>query len=366
VEGAKKMAFLDTENQVGGGGGGADVALLQCMEENECSFFAKNELDLDSKEMMIDTLAASVTQCMDILVGKRTIVPFLGSFLTCIINFDKDGATVKNGDNADHGSHENDRHHKKALDVCLMKNGCVAIMDDGLGVDVEKLSTCIGFSSKLRVSADKELLLPLRPFFVSTPPAIFLTWVLCSGAPVRQGIQEDRDGAAPCASLVQNGQHLELVSCFERCGGSSPLCLLECVQSHQQSGTGTCNTPLDLSTSIACLRAFWLDDDDDLSRQICLSEEPSSVLDRDGAAAPDNKFLALAKRLVRGLVVCDQCSGPRRRFVQALSNTQKCTSACVTEMAEREDMDDMFHRFWESKENTILLFCVLECYAKEV
>jgi hypothetical protein len=71
---------------------------------------------------------------------------------------------------------------------------------------------------------------------------------------------------------------------------------------------------------------------------------------------------------MRGVVACDQCSGPRRRLVQALRNVNKCTSACVTEMAESEDMDGMIHRFWGigSKHNVILPFCSLECYANEV
>ena len=101
------------------------------------------DLDFDfdsSKEMMIDTLAASVTRCMDILIGRRTIVPFLGSFLTCIINFDADGAMMKNGIR----DGDEQRHPEEALDGCLMKNDCVATMDNGLGVDVDKLVSCIG------------------------------------------------------------------------------------------------------------------------------------------------------------------------------------------------------------------------------
>jgi hypothetical protein len=135
---------LETEDQ-DQAGGGADVELLQCAEENDCSLLVNNDLDLDldfdsSKEMMIVTLAASVTRCMDILIGRRTIVPFLGSFLTCIINFDADGAMMKNGIR----DGDEQRHPEEALDGCLMKNDCVATLDNGLGVDVDKLVSCIG------------------------------------------------------------------------------------------------------------------------------------------------------------------------------------------------------------------------------
>ena len=157
---------------------------------------------------------------------------------------------------------------------------------------------------------------------------------------------------SPCASLVLIGQHLELASCFQGCGGGSPLCLLECVQSHQG---GTNSNSLVLSNGIACLRAFWFDGDES-SRQACLAAESSSSADRHGTAATDYELPSLAKSLMRGVVACDQCSGPRRRLVQALRNVNKCTSACVTEMAESEDMDGMINVFGGLVASTMLFF----------
>ena len=46
MDGTKKKAFLETEDQ-DQAGGGADVELLQCAEENDCSWLVNNDLDFD-------------------------------------------------------------------------------------------------------------------------------------------------------------------------------------------------------------------------------------------------------------------------------------------------------------------------------
>jgi hypothetical protein len=303
---------------------GADIQLLQCIEENQCLA----DLDFDST---INQMGVAISQCMDILIGRRSIVPYLGSFLSCIINFD-----VVKGENDSHHTDQN----PETLDSCLMKNKCLALEDDHLGVDVDKLVNCIGFDKLV-----SEISILLVALCRCASCLFFLTSRLC--VPL---YQQDHDGA-PCSSLVEN--RYQLASCFRECGGS-PLCLVDCLQ-----GQGTVSVVL--SYTVDCFRALLFDDE--LSRQVCL-DEPSLAHE----TATDRHFLKFAKSLMRGLVACSQCRGPRKRFVQALSKTDQCTTECMVAANEREEMDDVIRRFWgmSSRDNVLFLFCALECYANEV